>query len=142
MGTGQQSDALTRSVFRGALWIRALYFSSIAMGVIFPVLMYREGDRGWVVYLPIAFFFLGFFAWPRAIHLDGVEIRKRDAFLQPTRIPVSEISSVVLDASRAEVSVFGKNGENIVLSYAHVGANELVDQLEAITGKEAIVLGV
>jgi hypothetical protein len=127
--------------FRGPLWLRALYLLTIVMGVVMIVGMYREGDRGFALYIPLVFILVGYFAWPRAVHLDDGEIRKRDAFLRLTRIPRAEVASVVLDTSSGKLVVFGKSGQRIVYGNFDDGGERLMEQLEIASGKETTVMG-
>jgi len=130
-----------RLIFRGALWLRSIYVFTIGVSVVTIVGMYREGDRGFVLYVPFMFILLGYFAWPRAIRLDNEEISKRDAFFRPTRILRGEIASVVLDRSTGELVVFGQNGQRITYKNFDSDGGKMMEQLEVLTGKETTFLG-
>ncbi len=139
--TAEKRERNSRLIFPGVMWLRGLYLCCIVLAIVLMIGMYREGDRGGTLYVPIAFVFLRYFPWPRAISLDGVAVRKRNAFLRLTSIPYNEIESVVFDAQRGETVVFGKNGKSIVHSNMHVGVESFITQLELITGKDATVFG-
>lgn len=130
-----------RLIFRGALWLRSLYLFTILMGVVTFVGMFREGDRGFALYIPLIFILLGYLAWPRAIRLDNEEICKRDALFRSTRIRRGEIASVVLDRSTGELVVFGQNGKRIAYNNFGDGGVKMMEQLEVLTGKETTFLG-
>src|SRR5271154_504406 len=135
--TAEKRERNSRLIFPGAMWVRGLYLCRIVMAIALMIGMYREGDRGFILYIPIALVFLGYFPWPRAISLDGVAVRKRDAFFRLTSIPYDEIASVVFDAQRGEAVVFGTDGKSIVHSNMHVDVDRFIAQLESITGKDA-----
>jgi hypothetical protein len=139
--TAEKRERNSRLIFPGAMWLRGLYLCCIVLAIAMMIGMYREGDRGLALYVPMLFVFLGYFPWPRAVSLDGVAVRQRDAFLRLTSIPYGEIESVVFDAQRVETVVFGKNGKSIVHSNMHVDAERFITQLESITGKDATVFG-
>jgi hypothetical protein len=137
----ENRERTNRLVFPAAMWLRGIYLACMAIGIVATVGMYREGDRGWVLYVPVVFMLTGYFPWPRAIRLGDTEIRKRDGFLRLTRIPYGEIERVVADGSRGEVVVFGKKGEMIVHTNMHVGRENLLERLVAISGKKATLVG-
>jgi hypothetical protein len=99
-----------QSIFPGVMWFRGICLLGILMGFTIMVGMYREGDPWWDVVLPFGFVLIGFLGWPRAIQITQFEIRQRGPLLTLRKIANNEIQSVVLDASRNETVVFGKNG--------------------------------
>lgn len=122
-------------VFPGAMWVRGIYLTTIAMGIVIMVGTYREGDPWGDVAFPVVLVLLGYLAWPRAIEISDTEVRQRRILFGFKRIPLAEISSVVSDPTSNEAVVFGANGVRIVHTMMHVEHDRFVHRLNLLTGK-------
>lgn len=131
----------SRLVFPAMVWLRSIYFGSIVLGLVIMVGTFLEGDVWWIVVLPAAFVFLGFFAWPRAIKLTECQIQQRRTLFGAKQIRFSDIESVISDPARNEIVVFGKNGQVIVHTAMHAGGVRFLQQLKSLAGKNAYSVG-
>lgn len=125
----------------GAVWLRGIYLLVTFMGATIMVGTYTEGDPWWNVVLPFGFILLGYFAWPRAIRVNGNEIRQGRPLLGPRIISFGDIQTLVSDPTSGEAVVFGKNGQRILHSPMHVDADRFVRKIESLTGNETAVPG-
>jgi hypothetical protein len=139
--TEEARERQLRFIFPAVMWLRGIYLVSILMGFTVMAGEYREGDPWGIVVLPLVFVFLGFFAWPRAIELTESQIRQRRTLFGFKQIRFSDIESVVCDAGRNEIVIFGKNKDAIVHTTMHVDGERFLQRLKSLTGKNAYSVG-
>lgn len=118
-------------VFPGAMWLRGIYLVTISIGIAMMVGMYREGDRWWVVSMPVLLILLGYIPRPRAIKISHAEIRQGRPFRSALRIPVREMESASLDPGSGVVMVFGRNGTQLSTALTTSTARNLSKRLKS-----------
>jgi hypothetical protein len=128
-------------IFPGVMWLRGVYLLAILMG--FTIMVGCIKKETLIGRCCFAYLFCAHRIFRLAKGNSNYRVRDPPTgpLLTLRKITNNEIQSVVLDASRKDTVVFGKNGVRIVHTMMHSDKERFIEQVESIQRKEAVILG-